>query len=54
MRYEGRTDWNMVRLAAWVFFSGRYVSVGRALQTWLPFILIVTLVALVSIFSSKK
>jgi len=49
MRYNGRTDWNMIKLAAWLFFAGRYVSVGRAVQTWLPFLLIVTFVVLMKV-----
>lgn len=40
MKYGGSTNWNMIRLASWMFFFGKYVSYGRALKTWLPFILI--------------
>jgi hypothetical protein len=43
MAYDGRRGWNMVVLAAWMFACGRHVSVGRALLTWLPFLLIVAL-----------
>ena len=42
--YGGRTDWGMVGLAAWVFFSGRHVSAGRALALWLPSIIVAALV----------
>jgi hypothetical protein len=44
MRYGGRSDWNMVTLAAWVLWSGKWVSPGRALATWLPFVIIVAIV----------
>lgn len=50
MRYDGRTNWNMVTLAAWLLFSGRFVSFGRALQTWLPFLLIVLCIVLMRVF----
>ena len=50
MRYEGRSDWNMVGLAAWLFVSGRYVSPLRALQTWLPFLLLVLAIVLLKVF----
>jgi hypothetical protein len=39
----------MIKLAAWLFFAGRYVSVGRAVQTWLPFVLIVAFVVLMKV-----
>jgi len=42
--YGGRCDWGMVGLAAWVFFSGRHVSAGRAAALWLPSIVIAALV----------
>jgi hypothetical protein len=44
MRYDGSTGWNMVNLAAWVFFRGKWVSTGRALAAMLPFALIVVVV----------
>lgn len=40
MKYDGSTKWNMVRLASWMFFCGRYVSFVGALKTWLPFIIL--------------
>lgn len=49
MRYMGRTDWNMVNLAAWLFFRGKYVSFARAVATWLPFLLLVAAVLLLKL-----
>lgn len=40
MRYTGSTHWNMVRLAAWMFFFGRYVGFCGFLKTWIPFTII--------------
>jgi hypothetical protein len=44
MRYSGSTSWNMVKLAAWVFVAGKHVTFGRALATWLPFLLLLALI----------
>jgi hypothetical protein len=44
MRYGGRTDWNMVTLAAWLFFQGKYVSTPRTVAMWLPFLVVVLMV----------
>lgn len=44
MGYGGRTDWGMVGLAAWVFFAGKHVSVGRALALWLPSLIVAAVV----------
>lgn len=43
MRYDGRTNWGMVYLAAWTFFCGRYVGLRGFLLTWLPFLMLVSL-----------
>jgi transmembrane protein 222 len=40
MRYGGSTSWNMIRLAAWMFLFGKYVSFMGFVKTWLPFIII--------------
>lgn len=44
MGYGGRSDWGMVGLAAWLFFSGKHVSPGRALALWLPALVAAALV----------
>lgn len=50
MKYDGSTKWNMVRLAGWMFFCGKYVSFARALQTWLPFLIILGVCAIFGYF----
>lgn len=50
MRYEGKTNWNMIRLAIWMFFCGKYVSIPRALKTWLPFIIILLICTFLSLY----
>lgn len=42
MKYGGTSNWNMVRLASWMFFYGKYISFSRALKTWLPFSIILS------------
>ncbi len=41
MKYNGKSNWNMVSLAAWLFIFGKHVSFGRAIVTWLPFAIVV-------------
>ncbi|XP_005180936.1 transmembrane protein 222 [Musca domestica] len=49
MRYRG-SSWNMVKLAAWIFFCGRYVGVMGFIKTWLPFLIVVTLCTLLGVY----
>jgi len=73
MRYRNSTDWNMVKLAFWMFFCGKYtrsvplsfssplpspdfhrlliflrLSVGGFLKTWVPFLLVLTVILVLS------
>lgn len=41
MNYNCSSRWNMVRLAAWMFVFGKYVSIWGAVKTWLPFCVII-------------
>lgn len=50
MKYDGKTNWNMVTLCFWVLVSGKFVSTGRAVQTWLPFFIIVFIIVMVRLF----
>jgi transmembrane protein 222 len=43
MEYLGIKSWNMITLACWIFFYGEYVSYRRAINMWLPFIIIVSI-----------
>lgn len=40
MKYNDSTRYNMVYLAAWVFFCAKYVSVWGFVKTWLPFLIV--------------
>lgn len=51
MRYSGSTSWNMVRLAAWMFFCGNYVGFGGFVKTWLPFVILAVTIYLVYFFT---
>ena len=41
MKYNNKTNFNMVYLAFWMFFCGKYVGLGGVLKTWIPFLIIV-------------
>ena len=47
MEYGNSTSWNMVTLCFWMLFSGKWVSFGRFLQTWAPFLVIVAIIVIV-------
>ena len=49
MRFGGRDDWGQVRLAAWLFFHGKYTSAGGAVYTWAPFALLVVAIVLLRV-----
>lgn len=42
-------SWNMVKLAFFLFFCGRYVSVGRFMKAHLPFFIIVGIILALTI-----
>ena len=46
---DGGASWNMVKLAALMFFKGKYVSVGRFMAAHLPFFILVAIIVAVSI-----
>lgn len=46
MNYGNSSSWNMVKLAAWLFVRGKYVGVSGFLKTWLPFVLLTTIIIL--------
>ncbi|XP_046995511.1 transmembrane protein 222 [Schistocerca americana] len=51
MKYDGSEKWNMVKLAFYILFKGHYVSFAALLKTWAPFIIIVTVVSVVYVFT---
>lgn len=50
MNYDGSHSWNMVWLALYMIPKSKYVGWGGFIYTWLPFLIIVTIIVLVSIF----
>lgn len=50
MNYGNSRNWNMVRLAFWLFFCGKYVKIWGVLKTWIPFIIIVIVCSLVGFY----
>jgi hypothetical protein len=39
-----RRTWDMVRLAAYMFFFGKYISVGKFLTAHLPFLILLGII----------
>ena len=46
MKYRNMTSWNMVYLAALVFFCGRYVGISGFLKTWLPSLILYSIIVI--------
>ena len=44
MKFKNSTSWNMVNLAAMVFICGRYVGFCGFIKTWLPSIILYSLI----------
>ena len=47
MQYDNSNDWNMVKLCFMMLFKGRFVSWQRALYTFAPFLLIVSVIVVI-------
>jgi hypothetical protein len=50
MQYDGSTSWNMFKLTLFMLLYSHYVSFWGFLKTWLPFIIVITLIVLLVIF----
>lgn len=50
MKYNNSNSWNMAKLAAWMFFCGRYVGVLGFIKTWIPFITVVVCCTLLAVY----
>ncbi|XP_076169309.1 transmembrane protein 222 [Ptiloglossa arizonensis] len=50
MSYNNSNNWNMVKLAFFIFVHGKYVSFLGFLKTWMPFCLLVAAVTLFCLF----
>lgn len=50
MKYDNRSRWNMAKLAAWMFFCGRYIGFIGFFRTWIPFFIIVIGCTLLSVY----
>lgn len=50
MKYNNSTNWNMGKLAAWMFFCGKYVGLFGFVKTWLPFAIVVTFCSLLAVY----
>lgn len=46
MQFDGRGRWNMVELAFWMFFRGKFAGVRGVVLTFAPFLFIAVCVLL--------
>lgn len=51
MRYEGGTNWNMIKTCLLFAWKSRYVGVMGFLQQWLPFLMLVVIGILLYIYT---
>lgn len=54
MKYCDSTSWNMVRLAAWMFFCGKYVGISGFIKSWLPFLIIATSITVICLYTKSS
>ena len=50
MEYDGSSNWNMVKLAAKTFFFAKYVNICGFLKTWLPFLIMVSIIVIAVVY----
>lgn len=46
MKYDGSTNWNMVKLAILITFKSKYVGLSGFLKQWIPFFILVSFILL--------
>lgn len=51
MQYKDSSSWNMVKLAFCLLFRGKYVSIWGCLKTWMPFLVIIGIIASVILYN---
>lgn len=44
MKYRGKENWSMIQVCILMLVKGRFVSVGAAIKTWLPFTVLIGLI----------
>ncbi|KAL7742254.1 hypothetical protein ACLKA6_005516 [Drosophila palustris] len=50
MHYKDSSSWNMIILCFWMFVCGRYVGVCGFIKTWLPFLVLITVIVLLAVY----
>lgn len=54
MEYNGSRSWNMVKLCFLMMIFGKYVSVCGFIKTWLPFLLMASVIIILSVVGTKN
>nr|CAG4636621.1 EOG090X0GY7 [Eubosmina coregoni]SVE70147.1 EOG090X0GY7 [Eubosmina coregoni] len=52
MAYPGKRNWNMVSLCWQLLVSGRHASFGGFIKTWLPSVILYSIIAFIVVFLS--
>lgn len=50
MKYNDSWNWNMIKLAFWMFFCGKYVGFSGILKTWMPFLVCIGILLVLILF----
>eukprot|EP01032_Pedospumella_encystans_P010245 gene10245-11995_t len=48
MGYNRNSTYDMVKIGVWMFFFGKFVSLGAFVKSYAPFVIIVTIIAVLS------
>eukprot|EP00730_Choanoeca_flexa_P018779 TRINITY_DN9150_c0_g2_i1.p1 TRINITY_DN9150_c0_g2~~TRINITY_DN9150_c0_g2_i1.p1 ORF type:complete len:203 (+),score=15.10 TRINITY_DN9150_c0_g2_i1:122-730(+) len=51
MRYNDSSSWNMIKIGVYMTLYSRYVSVSAILKTWLPFVIIASIITIALVFA---
>jgi hypothetical protein len=51
MKYDGSASWNMIKLCVLMMIHSKYISFVAFLKTWLPFLVLATVIILVIILT---
>lgn len=52
MNYDSNSSWNMIKLCFLIFFKAKYVNFSAFLKQWLPFLIFIGIILIVTLTSS--
>ncbi|CAF1029987.1 unnamed protein product [Adineta steineri] len=54
MGYDRKYTYNMVSLACWMFFCGKFVSIAGFLRSWIPFLILVAIIVTITVVTKLQ